>query len=265
MKLVARGLQGEYHDTRSVRIALSGFLEGMERRMDANDRSSGDRSGPKSSAELLLECRRRFKEVDAEARGLRTTIALTRQVSGELELSKLLENAMKAVVDLTGAERGYVVLKDEKGDLQVMVSHDYDVESVEENELSFSRSIVLHVINLGAPTLVTNAATDERFAEAASVKMMDLRAVMAAPIKNGDGSSSRTCTPSGATPSPPTTSPSSVSGASPAPRGPRGPRPRTSAVPGGRIESRADWRGECHSRTRRTRSISSTTSGTSST
>jgi sigma-B regulation protein RsbU (phosphoserine phosphatase) len=142
---------------------------------------------PTSSAALLLECRRKYKKVLEEARGLKAVVDLSRSVSSHLDIAEILESAMQAAVVLTGAERGYLVLLDEAGVPKVEASYRIDVEAMSGEDLSFSQSIVRHTVETAKPMLSTDAQEDERFAAAASVRMMDVRAVMAAPILDESG------------------------------------------------------------------------------
>jgi serine phosphatase RsbU (regulator of sigma subunit) len=137
--------------------------------------------------ELLLACQRRLLEADAEVERLTALMDLARQINSELDTEKVLGSAMKAAVKLTGAERGYLVLTDDGGDQTVRASFRFDRDMVDERDMAYSHSVVLEAICSGEPILSTNAAEDERFANAASVMTNDLRAVMAAPIRDVEG------------------------------------------------------------------------------
>ncbi len=144
-------------------------------------------ASPKGSAELLLECRLRLAEAEAEVERLRAVMDLAKQINTELDTEKVLDGAMKAAVKLTGAERGYLVLTDDGGEQTVRASYQFDRNMVDDRDVTYSHSVVLEAICSGEPILSTNAAEDERFANAASVMTNDLRAVMAAPIRDVGG------------------------------------------------------------------------------
>jgi sigma-B regulation protein RsbU (phosphoserine phosphatase) len=138
-------------------------------------------------AELLLECRLRLSEAEAELERLTAVMDLAKRISTELDTDMVLDGAMKAAVELTGAERGYLVLTDDGGGQTVRASSRFDRDTVAERDVAYSHSVVLEAICSGEPILSTNAAEDERFADAASVMTNDLRAVMAAPIRDVGG------------------------------------------------------------------------------
>jgi len=138
-------------------------------------------------ADLLHECRLRLAEAEAEVESLTAVMDLAGQISNELDTEKVLDGAMKAAVELTGAERGYLVLSDDDGGQTVRASFCFDRDTVAEGDVAYSHSVVLETICSGKPILSTNAAEDERFANAASVMANDLRAVMAAPIRDVGG------------------------------------------------------------------------------
>jgi serine phosphatase RsbU (regulator of sigma subunit) len=141
----------------------------------------------KDSAELLRECRLRLSEAEAEIERLTAVMDLAKQINTELDTEKVLDGAMKAAVKLTGAERGYLVLTDDGGEQTVRASYHFDRGEVDDRDVTYSHSVVLEAICSGEPILSTNAAEDERFANAASVMTNDLRAIMAAPIRDVGG------------------------------------------------------------------------------
>jgi sigma-B regulation protein RsbU (phosphoserine phosphatase) len=154
-------------------------------RSDTGLLPTGD--GAKSSAALLLECRRKYRDVQEEARGLKAVVELARGISTHLKLDELLSEALHAAVVLTGAERGYLVLLDEEDQPKVRSQFHIDAAQMDQSELAFSKSVILHTVRTGEATVCTDASEDQRFADAASVQMMDLRAVMAAPILDSSG------------------------------------------------------------------------------
>ncbi|MHC5055964.1 MAG: PP2C family protein-serine/threonine phosphatase [Planctomycetota bacterium] len=160
--------------------ARSGLVQTHDTR---RTRAVGGAEGP----ETLLECRRRLADAEAEVERLTVVMDLAKQISTELDTEKVLDAAMKAAVELTGAERGYLVLTDDGGGQTVRASFHFDRDTVAESDVAYSHSVVLETICSGEPILSTNAAEDERFANAASVMTNDLRAVMAAPIRDVGG------------------------------------------------------------------------------
>ena len=106
------------------------------------------------------------------------------QLSTTLELSTLLNLVMDATIQLTGAERGFLVLTDEaSGRLQTAAARNVDQKTIAGNSMEISRSIVRQVLEHGEPILTDNAQNDERFSEHQSVINYQLRAIMCVPLR----------------------------------------------------------------------------------
>lgn len=122
-----------------------------------------------------------------EARGrLEHLVELAKRVNSSLELSKVLSRAMDAAIELTGAERGFVLLAaDDGGGLEVAASRNVDRRQLEgEAPLAFSRSIAERVVATDVPVVTADAQVDPRFRTEASVHAMHLRSVVCLPIRS---------------------------------------------------------------------------------
>src|SRR5690606_14188036 len=86
---------------------------------------------------------------------------------------------------LTGAERGYIVLKNkETGELGFTVARGMDQSQLDSSKgLVVSRSIVNRVADTGEPVLTDNASADAQFEGSASIIGFALRSILAVPLK----------------------------------------------------------------------------------
>jgi serine/threonine-protein kinase PknK len=108
-------------------------------------------------------------------------LELLKRLARERELDRLLERITDAAVELSGAERGFVLLVDERGQLSthtVRTSGGADHDA----HLAFSRSIAEAVLIDGEPILTTNARDDRRVNEFMSVHKLMLKSVACIPI-----------------------------------------------------------------------------------
>jgi transcriptional regulator with GAF, ATPase, and Fis domain len=117
-----------------------------------------------------------------EAR-LRRLFTLSKRLNSELRLAPLLDDVIDTVIELTCAERGFLLLHDGAGRLQVEVARNIDRQALAGDELAVSRSIAERAAESGEPVLTIDAAYDERFGQAASVSAFRLRSVLAAPLR----------------------------------------------------------------------------------
>lgn len=110
--------------------------------------------------------------------------ALSAQLGTTLDLPLLLNQVMDALVQLTSAERAFVVLVDPLGGgLETVVARSVDQETIGDALPQFSHTIVEHVIKKGEPVLTGDAQEDERFATGESVGSLSLRSIMCAPLR----------------------------------------------------------------------------------
>jgi len=114
---------------------------------------------------------------------LRRLLRINKRLNSELRLPRLLELIMDTVIELTEAERGFVLLEDEKGQLAVKVARNIDQQTLEAGAFELSRSIARQAATGMGPIVTIDAAGDPRFREAMSVSDLHLRSVLAVPLQ----------------------------------------------------------------------------------
>ena len=133
------------------------------------------------------EMERRALAHDDRVEKLERLVALFRRFNSSLETSDVLAMALDAAIELTRAERGFVLLASSRGEMRVTVARNIDREKVGKSHLKFSRGIAERAVETGEPVVTVDAQSDERFRENASVHAMRLRSVLAVPIRSPDG------------------------------------------------------------------------------
>jgi transcriptional regulator with GAF, ATPase, and Fis domain len=103
-------------------------------------------------------------------------------LTSSLELDTVLDDVMDTVIELTGAERVYLMLYDEGKTLQTRAARNWEREKIKDADALFSQGIVDAAIAQGTPIITTNAQSDERFAERASIMMQQLRSIICIPL-----------------------------------------------------------------------------------
>jgi signal transduction histidine kinase len=107
----------------------------------------------------------------------------SRLLGSTLDQQTVLEQVMDAVLELTGAERGFIMLLDDDGKLQFQVARNLDQEAIQSGDFAVSRTITRRVVDSGDPIVTTNASEDPRFAQQQSIMVHNLRSIMATPLK----------------------------------------------------------------------------------
>lgn len=113
-------------------------------------------------------------------RELVRTLAL---ITSSLELDQVLAEVMDTVIQLTGAERAYLMLRSKNSDdLQIRAARNWDRETLSEDDAVFSRTIVNAALEQMEPVVATNAQGDARFQEMKSVVQHGLRSIICIPL-----------------------------------------------------------------------------------
>jgi adenylate cyclase len=104
-------------------------------------------------------------------------------INSSLELNEVLTIVMDNIVRLTKAERGFLMLRNEKGEMVTSMGRNWEMESINSSELTVSRSVVGRVIESGEPLITTNAQEDQRFVGQESIVAFNLRSILCVPLK----------------------------------------------------------------------------------
>lgn len=108
---------------------------------------------------------------------------VSRVLGSSLELQIVLDQVMDSIIQLTGAERGFLMLRDDDGGLTVKAARNLDQETLADEDFKYSRTVTNQVLDTGLPILTTNAAEDPRFSGQASIVAQSLRSIMATPLR----------------------------------------------------------------------------------
>ncbi len=121
---------------------------------------------------------------EAENARMRALADTAEVVNSSLDLTTVLNEVMDTIIRLTGAERGFLMLKNEKGELEFRIGRGADRESLDnKSEFQVSRTIVGKVAETGESVVTTNAQADPRFSAQESVVGYNLRSIVAVPLK----------------------------------------------------------------------------------
>lgn len=137
-----------------------------------------------SVTESLEQLRDRVQSHEKEREQLSALQAISGAINSSLDLPEVLRQVMDAIIDLTGAERGFLMLTDEgRGAMEVQVARNMDRETIGRSSFDISRSIVQRVAQSGEPVVTINAQTDPRFSGQESIISYNLRSILCVPLK----------------------------------------------------------------------------------
>ena len=127
-------------------------------------------------SEILIPFEQRYGHLQALA-------GIGQVVNSTLEVDEVLQIVMDTIVRLMGAERGFLMLRDERGDMGIRIARNWEQESINQNEFAISRTIIQRVIEEGEAVLTTNAREDPRFGGQESIIAYNLRSILCVPLK----------------------------------------------------------------------------------
>ncbi|MGN6104990.1 MAG: sigma 54-interacting transcriptional regulator, partial [Kofleriaceae bacterium] len=119
---------------------------------------------------------------------LRRLLTLSRRLNTEASLDRILDDVIDTAIELTSAERGFLLLRQASGELAPVVSRNFELGELGDGPASpdrdrISRSIAERAAQTGEPVVTVDAGIDERFGAAASVAALRLRSVLAVPLR----------------------------------------------------------------------------------
>ena len=114
---------------------------------------------------------------------LRIGHELARAVGSELDLEKLLPKILDKAFELVGADRGAILLSDDKGELVPRYVKTRDGRT--DTNIVLSRTVMAEVVTNRAAVLSSDATMDSRFSGAHSIIMQGIRSTMTLPLLYG--------------------------------------------------------------------------------
>jgi PAS domain S-box-containing protein len=126
-------------------------------------------------SEILIPFEQRYSHLQALA-------GIGQVVNSTLEVDEVLQIVMDTIVRLTEAERGFLMLRDERGEMTIRIARNWEQESINKNEFAISRTVVQRVIDGGEAVLTTNAREDPRFGGQESIIAFNLRSILCVPL-----------------------------------------------------------------------------------
>lgn len=127
-------------------------------------------------SEILIPFEQRYSHLQALA-------GIGQVVNSTLEVDEVLQIVMDTIVRLMGAERGFLMLRDELGEMTIRIARNWEQESINQNEFAISRTVIQRVIDEGEAVLTTNAREDPRFGGQESIIAFNLRSILCVPLK----------------------------------------------------------------------------------
>ncbi|MBN2342393.1 MAG: sigma 54-interacting transcriptional regulator [Deltaproteobacteria bacterium] len=113
---------------------------------------------------------------------LERLMRITARLNSELNVDAQLDIIMDTAVDVTDAERGFLLIRDDNGVFSIRSARNMDSEALLKQERNYSSTIARRAFEQGEPIVTTNAQEDEQFREYRSVATLNLMYIVAVPL-----------------------------------------------------------------------------------
>lgn len=113
---------------------------------------------------------------------LATLYEIGQTINSSLDLDVVLDTVMDKVIEVSRAQRGFLMLHQEDGALRVAVARGLNKEDLDNPDFQYSKTVVNEVAESRKAVVTNNAEHDPRFAGGQSIVTMGLRSIMCAPI-----------------------------------------------------------------------------------
>ena len=116
---------------------------------------------------------------ETELEQLRALMATSALINTSLDLDEVLAQAMDEIINLTGAGRGFIILRDrDSAELDFRISRAPDGDM----RVDISRTIIEEVLTTREPLLTDNASSDPRVSRSQTVGRFTLRSILCVPL-----------------------------------------------------------------------------------
>lgn len=170
------------HQVNALAAQATGLRDQLQK-VKSRDLPANAVQGLASMADSINQLGARIQEMEAEHKKLTALSEIGNVVNSSLELDEVLRIVMDNIVRLTGAERGFLMLRDDNGEMVTQVARHWSQESLKSSEAATSSTVVQRVIETGEAIVTTNAQEDQRFSATASVVALNLRSILCVPLK----------------------------------------------------------------------------------
>lgn len=115
------------------------------------------------------------------ASGLAKLAALIEDINRDMTPEAILDRAMSAAIELTGAERGFLVLVESNGEWKFSVARNMDSD-IADAEAAASQTIIRRVLDGRHPILINDVIGGSDLQQHQSIAKMQVRSIMGAPL-----------------------------------------------------------------------------------
>ncbi|MBL1212134.1 MAG: GAF domain-containing sensor histidine kinase [Ignavibacteriae bacterium] len=116
------------------------------------------------------------------AKNLKSILDIVKSINKSLILENVLEMVLKYAIDISFAERGFIVLKDSKGQLEFKLGIDANDNKLPESCFNISTTVVEDVFFTGKSKFIEGALSDTEHDPSKSIFKLELQTILCSPL-----------------------------------------------------------------------------------
>lgn len=114
--------------------------------------------------------------------GIEQILRLGKELLAQQDLDQVLKTSIDKLIEMSGAERGFVVLFDEGGENLIQTARNLEKGDIEKPSFELSRTIIERVRSERAPVFLRNAMEEATFDHSLSVDALKILSVICLPL-----------------------------------------------------------------------------------
>ncbi len=105
-----------------------------------------------------------------------------RLMNSSLDIKRVLLHVMDAAISVIHAERGFLVLKNQKGEMEFKIGRDADKKILNDTEFKISNSYLHETIRKKEIVYIEDVFSDQNYSPTQSVRQLKLRSIVCCPM-----------------------------------------------------------------------------------
>jgi len=124
----------------------------------------------------------RLKTLEQENGLLKLLLAVGKTLSSVLTPEEVMQRVMELVFQMESVERGFVMLRDEKGFKPAVLLYKDERQKADPRGVALSKTLIDRVMEERLPLLIHDVSSDQRFSSSESLRISGIRSAMCAPL-----------------------------------------------------------------------------------
>lgn len=121
-------------------------------------------------------------DTDQRVKNLEIILDVVKKINSSLILDDVLLLVLVQAIKLSGSQRGFIVLKNERDELEYKVGLDSDEIKLKESNFNISTTVIEDVFRSGKSIFIEGAQSDVNFSSSKSIFRLALQTILCSPL-----------------------------------------------------------------------------------